>query len=198
MQSIENQIKRVIISKPRGVLFFPNDFNQFGSSAAIRKALQRLKERGVIRAVAHGIYVRPKSNDYIGELMPTTEEIIHAIAKRDKIRLMPSGAYAQHALGLTTQIPLNPVFLTDGAPRTIKVGKSTIKLKKTTPKNLMTRGPISSLVIQALREVGKYQITPEVKRKVFQAVRKEEYNNLQHDMNLAPEWIRSIMKAGLE
>ena len=70
-------------------------------------------------------------NAYIGEVLPTAEEVAQAIAKRDKIRLVPTGAYSLHALGLSTQIPLKLVFLTDGAARTIKVGKRTIKLKKT-------------------------------------------------------------------
>lgn len=72
--------------------------------------------------------------------MPTAEEIAMAIAKRDKIRLLPTGVYGLSALGLSTQLPMRLVFLADGAPREIKLGKRSIKLKKTTPKNLSTKG----------------------------------------------------------
>ena len=86
------------------------------------------------------------------------------------------------------------VFLTDGAPRTIEVGKRTIKLKKTTPRNLKARGEISSLVIQALREIGKDNATAEEKGKIIELLQKEDPANLKFDISLAPEWIRKIMK----
>jgi len=194
MQSVEYKIEKTIKSKPRGSLLFPEDFSQKGSAESVRKALQNLKERGIIKSVAHGIYVRPIIDEYIGEVLPTAEEVAKAIEKRDKIKLVPTGAYALHALGLSTQIPLKLVFLTDGAPRTIVVGNRTIKLKKTTPRNLKARGKISSLVIQALREIGKDNATGEELGKIIELLQQEDQSNLKFDISLAPEWIRKIMK----
>ncbi|MBW8325905.1 MAG: type IV toxin-antitoxin system AbiEi family antitoxin domain-containing protein [Prolixibacteraceae bacterium] len=197
MQSIEEQIERLVLAKPRGTLFFPEDFEYTGSSEAIRKALQRLENKGSIRRVAHGIYVRPKESSYIGEVMPTAEEVAEGIAKRDKIRIVPTGVYALHALGLSTQIPLKLVFLTDGAARTIKVGKRTIKLKRTTPKNLMAKGKISSLVIQALREIGKDKASQTELKQIIKLLKEEDQQLLKHDIKLAPEWIKQIMKEAI-
>lgn len=78
--------------------------------------------------------MRPKTNKFIGEILPSDEEVAIAIAKRDKIRTVPTGTYALYALGLSTQIPMKIVLLTDGSPRTIIVGKKTIKFKKLHPK----------------------------------------------------------------
>lgn len=197
MQSIEEQIERLVLDKPRGTLFFPEDFEHAGSSEAIRKALQRLENKGSIRRVAHGIYVRPKESSYIGEVMPTAEEVAEGIAKRDKIRIVPTGVYALHALGLSTQIPLKLVFLTDGAARTINVGKRTIKLKRTTPKNLMAKGKISSLVIQALREIGKDKASQTELKQIIKILKEEDQQLLKHDIKLAPEWIKQIMKEAI-
>ena len=197
MQSVESKIEKSIKAKPRGFLLLPDDFAQHGSAESVRKALQSLREKGLIRSVAHGIYVRPVISEYIGEVLPTAEEVAETIARRDKIKLIPTGVYALHALGLSTQIPLNLVFLTDGAPRTIKVGKRTIKLKKTTPKNLKAKGKISSLVIQALREIGKDKATEEEVDTILRLLQKEDSNTLQHDITLAPEWIKRIMKQAL-
>lgn len=194
MQSVEYKIEKAVKSKPRGSLFFPEDFSQKGSSESVRKALQSLKEKGIIKSVAHGIYVRPVMDEYIGDVLPTAEEVAKAIEKRDKIKLVPTGAYALNALGLSAQIPLKLVFLTDGAPRSIKVGNRTIKLKKTTPRNLKARGKISSLVIQALREIGKDNATKEELKKIIELLQKEDQSNLKYDISLAPEWIRKIMK----
>ena len=100
-------------------------------------------------------------------------------------------------LGLSTQVPVKLVFLTDGAPRTIKIGKQTLKFKKTTPKNLMAKGEISSLAIQALREIGKDNVTEEEEEKVISLLKKEKRELLEHDILLAPVWIQKIMKKAL-
>jgi hypothetical protein len=89
------------------------------------------------------------------------------------------------------------VFLTDGAPREIKIGKRSIKFKKTTPKNLLAKGEISSLVIQALREIGIDNITPSEEDKIIALLKKENVNLLKQDIELAPIWIQKIMKKAL-
>ena len=197
MQSIESKIEKAIKTKGKGILLFPDDFSQLGSSEAIRKSLQRLEEKGEITRVAQGIYVRPKISEYIGTLMPSAEEIATAIAKRDKIRTIPTGVYALNALGLSTQMPMKIVLLTDGSPREIKVGKRTIKFKKTTPKSLLAKGEISRLVIQALKEIGNNNQTAAEETKIIELLKKENPLHLLHDIKLAPVWIQKIMKRAL-
>jgi ribosomal protein S19E (S16A) len=198
MQSVESKIKKAISKKKRGDLLFPDDFRGLGSSEAIRLALHRIEKEGFVKRVAQGIYVRPKASKYVGEVLPTAEEVARAIAKRDQIRLVPTGVYALSALGLSTQVPMKLVFLTDGAPREIKLGKRSIKLKKTTPKNLSAKGEISRLVIQALREIGKDQLTEGEEAKIIDLLKKEDQRDLLHDIALAPAWIRKIMEKSLD
>ncbi|WP_176464535.1 DUF6088 family protein [Flectobacillus sp. BAB-3569] len=45
MESVEKQIEKSIKSKPRGVLILPDDYLSYGSSDAIRKALDRLEDK---------------------------------------------------------------------------------------------------------------------------------------------------------
>lgn len=197
MESVEFQIEKKIKAKSKGTLFFPDDFSRLGSSESIRKALQRLEEKKIIRRIAQGIYTRPIESKYIGEVLPSAEEVAKGIAKRDRIRIVPTGVYALNALGLSTQVPMKLVFLTDGAPREIKIGKRSIKFKKTTPKNLLAKGEISSLVIQALREIGIDNITPSEEDKIIALLKKENVNLLKQDVKLAPIWIQKIMKKAL-
>lgn len=197
MESVEFQIEKKIKAKSKGTLFFPDDFSQLGSSESIRKALQRLEEKEIIRRIAQGIYTRPIESKYIGEVLPSAEEVAKGIAKRDRIRIVPTGVYALNALGLSTQVPMKLVFLTDGAPREIKIGKRSIKFKKTTPKNLLAKGEISSLVIQALREIGIDNITPSEEDKIIALLKKENVNLLKQDIELASIWIQKIMKKAL-
>ena len=195
--SIESRILKRIKALPKGALILPADFNDLGSSEAVRLTLFRLEKEEVIVRVAQGIYVRPKMSEFIGPILPTAEEIAEAIAKRDKIRTVPTGSYALNALGLSTQMPMNIVLLTDGSPRTIKIGKRTIKFKKTTPKNLLAKGKISRLAIQALKELGNGKVSEQEERKIIALLKKEDQKHLLHDIALAPVWIQKIMKKAL-
>ena len=197
MTSIEDKILQHIEAFPKGELFLPSDFSELGSSEAVRLSLFRLEKEGVITRVAQGIYVRPRESSLIGKLTPTAEEVAEAIAKRDKIRTTPTGSYALNALGLSTQVPMNIVLLTDGSPREIKVGKRKIKFKKTTPKNLMAKGKISRLVIQALKEIGNGKVTAVEEQKIMDVLKKENEKDLKHDISLAPVWIQKIMSKAL-
>ena len=195
--SIEDKILEHIEALPKGELLLPVDFSELGSSEAVRLSLFRLEKEGVITIVAQGIYVRPKVSSLIGKLLPSAEEVAEAIAKRDHIRTLPTGSYALNALGLSTQVPMNIVLLTDGSPREIKVGKRKIKFKKTTPKNLMAKGKISRLAIQALKEIGNGKVSMEEEKKIIDLLKREDIKDLKHDISLAPVWIQKIMKKAL-
>lgn len=195
--SVESKIVEHIKALPAGELLLPADFRELGSSEAVRLSLFRLEKEGVIVRVAQGIYVRPQISKLIGPLTPSAEEVAEAIAKRDKIRIVPTGSYALNALGLSTQVPMNIVLLTDGSPREIKVGKRTIKFKKTTPKNLLAKGKISRLVIQALKEIGNGNVKEAEEQKILEVLKKEDVKDLKHDIALAPVWIQKIMNKAL-
>jgi ribosomal protein S19E (S16A) len=195
--SIEEKILAQIKALPEGELLLPADFSDLGSSEAVRLSLFRLEKAGIIIRVAQGVYVRPKFSKLIGQLTPSAEEVAEAIAKRDRIRTVPTGSYALNALGLSTQIPMNIVLLTDGSPREIKVGKRTIKFKKTTPKNLLAKGKISRLAIQALKEIGNGKVRQEEEQKILDLLKKEDEKDLKHDIALAPVWIQKIMNKAL-
>lgn len=197
MQRTEEQILKKINNHNRGKIFFPVDFVKFGSSDAVRQALVRLENDGELVRLAHGIYLYPKTDSQLGILKPSIGEIAEAIAKRDKAKIIPAGALAMNKLGLSAQVPLNAVYLTDGSPRSIQVGNQIIKFKRTVPKNLKAKGEISSLVILALKEIGNGNVTEQQKEKIIELLKKEKPEHLKHDIKLAPVWIREIMEQSL-
>jgi len=197
-ESIEIQILNRIKKAGRGVLFFTESFVSYGSAEAVKKALQRLTNSGELDRVATGIYVRPVFDDVIGKVSTSIEDIAKAIAKRDKARIVPSGAYALNRLGLSTQVPMNVIFLTDGSARKIKIGKRSILFKKTSPKNVAAVGEISGLAIQALKTIGKEKVLDREMEHIQELLKKEKPTRLEHDIRLAPVWIREIMKPVLK
>ncbi len=190
---VENKVAETLTKLQKGSILFVDDFLDFGNSESIKKALFRLKEKGLLIRVAHGIYLYPKKDKDLGVLYPSAEEIAIAIAKRDKARIIPTGIQALNKLGLSTQIPLKVVFLTDGAARSIKIGKRTITFKKASPKNLLAKGEISGLAIQALKSIGQNKIEDDVLIKLVAILKKERKENILHDAKLAPAWINKIL-----
>lgn len=198
MESVDNKIIAKIKKAKRGSLFFIEDFLNLGTSKAVSKALERLVEKEDLSRVSRGIYSRLRIDPILGAISPTTEEIAEAVRRRDKARIIPTGILALNALGLSPQVPMNLVYLTDGAARTIQIGKRKITFKKTSPRNLAAIGSISSLAIQALREIGKDKVTEDEINSILRQLEKEDPYRLQHDIKLAPEWIRIIMRQALK
>ncbi|MCF8309156.1 MAG: DUF6088 family protein [Bacteroidales bacterium] len=193
----ENIIKHIDKAKA-GTIFYPDDFNSYGSNDAINIALHRLARLEYIKRLAHGIYAKPYKSKYIGEVYPGAEEIAKAIAKRDKARLLPTGLAAQNKLGLSTQVPMNFVYYTDGPARTIKLEHATITFRKASPKKMALRGKISKLVVMAMTAIGQDNLTDEEENKILNVLQKEKTQDLKHDIKLAPRWIGRIMAKALE
>ena len=123
-QSTESKIERRLRGGGRGSIVFQQDYADCGTPSAIKSTFHRLYTDGVLMRLAHGIYYYPKEDKAfgLGVVYPSIEDIAQAIAKRDRVKIVPTGAYALHKLGLSTQIPMNAVFLTTGVPRRIKIG----------------------------------------------------------------------------
>ena len=197
-QTTEYNILTKIRKAARGSLFFTDDFLSFGSAKAVSKVLERLVISNELQRVARGIYARLASDPYLGLLKPTTEDIAEAIRRRDKARIIPTGSLALNALGLSTQVPINMVYYTDGSARKIELGNQRIVFKKTSPKNLSAIGKISSLVILALKEIGQGNVTEEELKIILSHLKKEDPYRLEHDIKIAPEWIRKIMRQAIK
>jgi len=193
-RSIELQVLRKIKKARRGSLFFVDSFAGLGNAKSVGKALERLVHTGDLHRVATGIYVHPFKDNILGIVMPGIEDIAKAIAKRDKARILPTGSYALYKLGLSTQVPLNVVYYTDASARKIKMGKQTITFKKASAKNLAAMGELSKLAVQALRTIGKDKVSDRELMQIRELLKKEKPYHLQHDIKLAPEWIRKLLR----
>ncbi len=175
-------------------MFVPGDFLDLGSRQAVDLALHRLAKKGVIRRLARGVYDFPKQHPVLGPLFPSADTVAGALAGRDRIRLQPAGAYAANALGLSEQVPAKAVFLTDGPSRTVKIGPMTIQLRRTTPRNMEAAGRLSGLVIQALRELGKDQVTSAHVEQLRRTLPADKRRELLKELRLAPAWMHPIFR----
>src|ERR1044071_3901980 len=130
-QSIDSKVLSRITDNGPGWVFTPSNFIDLGTRNAIASALKRHKKEGMIRQLARGLYDYPRHDPQLGILSPSVDSVANAIKGRDAIRLQPSGAYAANLLGLSEQVPMRVLFLTDGPSRQVRIGKLEIILKRT-------------------------------------------------------------------
>ncbi|MDR3133322.1 MAG: DUF6088 family protein [Prevotellaceae bacterium] len=196
MKSIEYKISIKIKKCGRGKEYFASNFAAYGESKSVSKALSNLVKKQVLIKLATGIYYYPKIDKKLGLsiLYPSLDTVAEAIAKRDKARIVPTGLYALNRLGLSTQVPANYVYLTDGSPRRIRIGNGKgILLKHTAPKNLAFKNDLAMLITFALKEITQKRITPahlDRLKYVLQQVPKE---HILQDAKLMPVWIRKLI-----
>jgi len=192
--STDSKILRRIRSHKRGWVFTPDSFMDLGTRRAVDLALMRHRGSGLIRQLARGLYDYPKMDPQLGMLQPSTGDIAGALAGRDATRLQPSGAYAANLLGLSTQVPMKVVYLTDGRTRIVQIGQRQIILKHTTPRNMATAGKTSGLVIQALRYLGKKNVDQQIISQLDRRLDTDARRQLINDIRYAPAWIADIIR----
>lgn len=193
--SISQAIRERIKCIDDGELFTICDFEDLNNDNLVTRTLSRMQKEGVIVRVATGIYMNPKKTQF-GILYPTLDQIAKKIAERDKAQIIPTGDTALNILGFSTQVPMNAVYITNGAKRKVKVGERNIIFKNAVQKNFEFKGKLLPLIIIALKELGESQVTYEIKNKIFDIVSKsktEERTTMMHDLYLSPVWIKELL-----
>ncbi len=198
MQKTVEYKTRVKITHARyGVVFFVSSFPQFDVEY-VTKLLSQFEKEGLITRIAKGIYVKAKKTRF-GIVYPSAFELVKEIAKRDKADVFPTGDTAANRLGFSTQVPMNASFLTSGSTRKLKLGNRTVTLTHGSPKNFAYKGKLMPELVQALRSIGEKNITDTVENRVSQLLSETpETETIEHDLLLAPVWVRQIIKRNLK
>jgi hypothetical protein len=194
MQTIDEKAISMVYGRGRGIVFTPKLFSGVGDPRAVGVTLTRLSRKGTIRRLARGLYDYPRRHPHLGLLAPSVDAIARALAGRDATRLQPSGAYAANLLGLSDQVPMKVVFLTDGPSRRVQLGKQEILLKRTTPGNMATAGRVSGLVIQALRHLGRRYVNENLIGVLGKRLSDDDKKQLLKDLRYVTAWIASAMR----
>lgn len=192
IQSVDSKILASIYGHRRGWVFTPDYFKGIGSRNAVASALKRYKQAGLIRRLGRNLYNYPEIHPELGMVEPSLDSITQALAGRDAIRLQPSGASAANLLGLSTQVPMRVVYLTDGPSKIFKIGNRQIVFKRTTPRNMAMAGKISGLIVQALRYLGKNNMDKDVIISLDKRLDNAAKAQLLKDIRYAPAWIADI------
>ena len=193
MQSaVIDKVKSRISHSKFGEVFFVSSFPEYDVEY-VTKLLSILEKEGTITRISKGVYVKARKTRF-GTLYPSASELVREIAKRDKAAVIATGDTAANQLGLSTQVPMNSTFLTTGSSRKLTLGKRTVTLKHGAPKNLAFKGKLIQDIVQALRSIGEQNLTPENEKQIAKLLAESsEKETIEHDLRLAPVWMRNII-----
>ncbi len=193
--SMQDKIVERLRRQGQGKVFTPKDFLDLGSRESVDQALSRLAKAETVQRLGRGLYCYPKINKRLGIIIsPDVDEIASALARQTGSRIAPSGAMAANRLGLSTQVPAKPVYLTDGRSRKVRIGNFLIVVKHVAPKELPVGNQISATVLQALRYLGKEAVDSTVINRIRKALLPKYRSKLLLDSKYTTDWIADAVR----
>lgn len=193
MNAVAQTISRRIRAKGRGWVFTPKDFLDVGTRAAVDQTLSRLVRKGTIRRLDRGVYDYPKQHDKLGTLSPCVGDLAQAIAAKTGERIFPSGAAAANYLGLSTQVPARPVYLTNGTSRKKTVAGRTITFRHARVPIMNGVTDQTNFVLQAMSYLGRDNIDDTVIQQCVARLDNRDMKDLSASVARIPGWMADII-----
>lgn len=183
------------LSARKGIAVPVRDLLDLGSRNAVAQALSRLVKRGEIHRVGRGLYEIPLMGRLLNKpMIQSPDELIKVWARKNGLRVIPSGAYAANLFGLTTQVPAKITYYTNGRSRTMTIGPYSVKLLNRGPKTMDVKGHTAPLLFQALRHLGKNGVTPDIIDHLHSKLPQKDKRELKRNLCYAPDWLKPIIE----
>ncbi|WP_022818930.1 DUF6088 family protein [Fusobacterium russii] len=193
MLTVRNQIES-IMSKNQGKIFSIHDFYNLGTKNTIKSILYRLNEEKKITRLIDGLYIKPKYSEILNEYSyPDPSEVAEKLAEKFSWTIAPTKDTALNYTGLSTQVPNEYIYISDGVYREYLYRDKKIIFKHTTNRNITSYSKELSILIQAIKALGKDNISEKDIKKlaIFAKAIKED---LKQDTLKLPFWIQEVLE----
>lgn len=176
-------------------VFFANDFLDIASNATVRQILKRLADEDKIKRVIDGFYYNPRYSELIGEYEAVSiHELALAIARKYNWNIAPYNSTALNLLGLSTQVPTHYKYISSGRYKEYKIGDTILEFKKVNLGEIANMSLKTATVIQAIKSLGKENITSEVIQKIRENLSEKERIDLMNESKSVPSWIYEVIR----
>lgn len=193
-QSVLRHMRNHVMKSGEGKVYVLSDFVEYGDYESIKKSLQRLNNESVLRRVKSGVYERPKYNSILNRYVSASaDQVAQAIARSNSWTIIPAGDKGLNMLGLSTQVPAKSIYISDGPTKKYTYGNQEIQFKHVTLKHVSGLSPKTALVIEALRMLGKENVTDSVINRLSEFFSTDEKNALVNETKNSTLWIREII-----
>ena len=188
-------IREWILSSETGTLFITSDFLDIADTDSINKSLSRLMEENVIRRILRGVYEYPEYSDFLKEYVaPSPSKIAKALARNYGWTIVPNGDTALNQLGLSTQVPAEWTYVSDGPYKEYSYDKTIIRFKHTANRDISHLSHKTALIIQAIRAIGKENMDQKMINKFSRLLSEEEKTNILTEGQYMTAWVYELIK----
>ncbi|HEO0917978.1 TPA: hypothetical protein U9M87_002132 [Streptococcus agalactiae] len=195
MNSYLDQIKNRINDFDSRKVFINNDFLDIAGNETVRRTLNQLVSENKIKRVINGFYYNPIYSELIGEYEAVSiHELALAIARKYNWNIAPYNSTALNLLGLSTQVPTHYKYISSGRYKEYKIGDTILEFKKVNPGEIANMSLKTATVIQAIKSLGKENITSEVIQKIRENLSEKEKLDLMNESKSVPSWIYEVIR----
>ncbi len=195
MNSYLDQIKNRINDFDSRKVFINNDFLDIAGNETVRRTLNQLVSENKIKRVINGFYYNPIYSELIGEYEAVSiHELAIAIARKYNWNIAPYNSTALNLLGLSTQVPTHYKYISSGRYKEYKIGDTILEFKKVNPGEIANMSLKTATVIQAIKSLGKENITSEVIQKIRENLSEKERIDLMNESKSVPAWIYEVIR----
>ncbi len=195
MGSYFNQISDIINAAPPETVFVASDFADIAEINTVRQCLSRLEQAGAIQRIMPGVYYQPVYSQLLGEYeAPSPRHVATALARKFNWTIAPAGSTALNQLGLSTQVPAQWTYISDGPYSSFSFGNTVIEFKHRNNKEISGMSSTSALVIQALKALGKSNIDDSVISKLQRLLTDAQKAALLTEAKQTTAWVYQLIK----
>ena len=189
------EIRERILSAEEGSVFSTSDFADIADTNTVRSALYRLIQDGILRRILNGVYEKPKYSKLLDEYVAADPEAVaNALARSYHGTIAPCGNTALNLLGLSTQVTAVWSYISDGPYKTYEWNSTKLEFKHRTNKEITGLSYMTSLVIQALKTLGRSNITPEVIQMLSEKLTDKDKQACLKEATESTDWVYDTIR----
>lgn len=189
------QIQERIGNALEGTVFVSSDFADITDTETIRRNLNRLTQTGTLRRILKGIYEKPEYSEMLKEYVAVDPEAVaKALARNYHWTIAPCGNTALNLLGLSTQVTAVWSYISDGPYKTYEWNSTKIEFKHRTNKEITGLSYMTALVIQALKTLGKANVTSETIRALNSRLSEEDKAAMLREASESTDWVYNAIR----
>lgn len=189
------EIRARILAAEDGAVFVAPDFADIADTATIRQGLKRLYQSGIIRRIIRGVYEKPKYSKLLDEYVAADPDAVaKALARCYHWTIAPCGNTALNLLGLSTQVTAVWSYISDGPYKTYEWNSTKLEFKHRTNKEITGLSYMTSLVIQALKTLGRTNVTPEIIQTLSEKLSEDEKQACLKEATESTDWVYDTIR----
>ncbi len=125
---------------------------------------------------------------------PSLRHVAAALARKFNWTIAPAEATALNQLGLSTQVPAQWTYISDGPYNSFSFGNTVIEFKHRNNKEISGMSAMSALVIQALKALGRDNINDTIMNKLQRILSREQKLALLMETKHTTAWVYQNIK----